>query len=233
MLYNDIVKTMEHKISNVLLSFLLCGAIMLVTGSAMAQKVYRWVDENGEVHYSQSLPPDFEDKTHDVLDEQGIVREEDKSLVPPPPPPKKEDDLMELPRDSSGMKRPKALYSEKEMKQRMDRFLMLRYDSEQEIIEAMEVEINQLEYDRRLLQKSRNSMYEAYRGQIKQAANRQRSGSEVDSTAIASIMELQTRLEANEHSLDGLKAREEEIRKTFNAELERYRYLVETWSEDA
>jgi cell fate (sporulation/competence/biofilm development) regulator YlbF (YheA/YmcA/DUF963 family) len=100
-------------------------------------------------------------------------------------------------------------------------------------VDAMTVEINQLEYDRRLLQKSRDSMYEAYRGQVKQAANRQRSGTEVDSEAITSIMDLQARLESNESSLDGLKAREEEITKTFNTELERYRYLVEKWSEDA
>ena len=104
---------MEPKISKPTLSIVLFSAVMLATGSAMAQKVYRWVHENGEVHYSQSLPPDFQDKTHDVLDEQGIVRESDKSLVPPPPPPKTEDDLMELPRDSSGMERPKALYTEK------------------------------------------------------------------------------------------------------------------------
>jgi hypothetical protein len=226
---------MEHKISKVIFSIMLLSAAVMATGSVMAQKVYRWVDENGEVHYTQSLPPDFQDKKHDVLDERGIVREEDKSLVPatPPPKPRTEDDPMELPRDSSGMERPKALYSEKEMQEKMDRFLMLRYDSEQEIVDAMTVEINQLEYDRRLLQKSRDSMYEAYRGQIKQAANRQRSGAEVDSEAIASIMGLQARLESNENSLDGLKAREDDITKVFNSELERYRHLVEKWSEDA
>jgi hypothetical protein len=125
--YNDIVKTMEHKISKVLFSFMLLSAAMVAEGGQKEQKVYRWVDENGEVHYTQSLPPDFQDKKHDVLDERGIVREADMSLVPTPPPPKikKEDDPMELPRDSSGMERPKALYSEKEMKEKMDRFLML------------------------------------------------------------------------------------------------------------
>jgi hypothetical protein len=226
---------MEHKFSKVIFSLMLFTAAIVVTGSVMAGKVYRWVDENGEVHYSESLPPDFQDKSHDVLDERGIVRAEDESLVPPPPPPKirTEDDPMELPRDSSGMERPKALFSEKEMQERMDRFLLLRYDSEQEIADSMEVEIKQLEYDRRLLQKSRDSMYEAYRGQIKQAANRQRSGSEVEPEAIKSIMGLQARLEINQGSLDSLNAREDGIRETFNAEIERYRYLIETWSEDA
>ena len=231
--YNDIVKIMEHRLSITIFSILLFFAVLLATASAVAGKVYRWVDENGEVHYSETLPPDFEDKTHDVLDEQGIIRSADESLVPPPPKPANEDEPKELPRDSSGMQRSKALYSEIEMQERMDRFLMLRYDSEQEIEDAMNVEIKQLEYDRRLLQKSRDSMSESYRGQVREAANQQRSGTEVKSEATSSFKDLQARLEDNTNLLAGLRDREENIRKSFETELERYRYLVETWSEDS
>lgn len=229
---------MEHKrnktwkVSLVFNLFILSAAI-LAADSAMAGKVYRWVDENGEVHYSETLPPDFEDKKHDELDDQGIVRAEDQSLVPPPPEPTVEEGFKELPRDSSGMQRPKALYSDEEMQERMDRFLLLRYSSEQEILDAMDVEIDQLEYDRTLLQASEESMKEAYRGQIKEAANRQRSGVEVDPEIINSIAGLQNRLAANERSLDGLEARETEIKATFGAELERYRYLIETWDKES
>jgi len=232
--YNDIVKTMEHKISKAVIAALLINATLVAAGPKGEQKVYRWVDENGEVHYTQSLPPDFQDKKHDVLNERGIVLEEGESLVPPPPKPKvEEEDLGELPRDSSGLRRPKPLYTEKKKKKKMDRFLLLRDDSEQEIEDAMTVEIKQLEYDRRLMQQSRDSTLQAYTGQIKQAANRQRSGTEVEQEDIASIMKLQTRLEVNDGDLAGLKARENDIRKNFGAELERYRYLIETWSENS
>lgn len=229
---------MEHKRNNtwkasLVFNLFILSAAILVADSAMAGKVYRWVDENGEVHYSETLPPDFEDKKHDELDDQGIVRAEDQSLVPPPPEPTVEEGFKELPRDSSGMQRPKALYSDEEMQERMDRFLLLRYSSEQEILDAMDVEINQLEYDRTLLQASEESMKEAYRGQIKEAANRQRSGVEVDPEIINSIAGLQNRLAANERSLDGLEARETEIKATFGAELERYRYLIETWDKES
>jgi hypothetical protein len=229
---------MEHKRNNtwkasLVFNLFILSAAILVADSAMAGKVYRWVDENGEVHYSETLPPDFEDKKHDELDDQGIVRAEDQSLVPPPPEPTVEEGFKELPRDSSGMKRPKALYSDEEMQERMDRFLLLRYSSEQEILDAMDVEIDQLEYDRTLLQASEESMKEAYRGQIKEAANRQRSGVEVDPEIINSIAGLQNRLAANERSLDGLEARETEIKATFGAELERYRYLIETWDKES
>jgi hypothetical protein len=232
--YNDIVKTMEHKPKSTLfLTLLFLSAAILAAGSALAAKVYRWVDENGEVHYSETLPPDFEDKKHDELDEQGIIRARDQSLVPPPPEPEPEPDVSELPRDASGMKRPDALYSETELQRRMDSFLLLRYDSVQEIMEAMTVEINQLEYDRILLQTSRESMSESYHGQIREAAIRQRSGVEVDPEIIESIANLQTRLETSGQSLAKLQAREDEITANFDAQLERYKYLINNQPEES
>jgi hypothetical protein len=200
----------------------------------MAAKVYRWVDENGNVHYSETLPPDFEDKSHDELDERGIVRSENQSLVPAPPPPKPvvEDELKELPRDSSGMKRPKALLSDREMQEQMDRFLLLKYESEGEIEEAMDVEIKQLEYDRLLLENSRKSMHDSYLEFVTQAGDMQRAGMEVDDEKVDSMDGLRGQLERNAESLAGLEARESKIREAFQKELDRYRYLIENWEEE-
>ena len=215
------------------ITFLLITGIFLAA-NASAAEVYRWVDENGEVHYSESLPPNFRDQGHDVLNERGIVLDEDQSLTPEPPEAVPEDEqLQDLPRDSSGMKRPKALYSEAEMQRRMDNFLMLRYDSQQEITDAMNIEIKQLEYDRRLLTTTRDSMQDAYRGQIKQAANRQRAGQQVDEKTAQEINELQTRLVENSHSLDTMETRELAIRAEFEKQLERYRFLEEEWAEES
>ena len=215
------------------ITFLLITGIFLAA-NASAAEVYRWVDENGEVHYSESLPPNFRDQGHDVLNERGIVLDEDQSLTPEPPEAVPEDEqLQDLPRDSSGMKRPKALYSEAEMQRRMDNFLMLRYDSQQEITDAMNIEIKQLEYDRRLLTTTRDSMQDAYRGQIKQAANRQRAGQQVDEKTAQEINKLQTRLVENSHSLDTMETRELAIRAEFEKQLERYRFLEEEWAEES
>jgi hypothetical protein len=200
---------------------------------AAAAEVYRWVDENGEVHYSESLPPDYQDRGHDVLNRDGLVIEEDQSLTPEPPPEvPPENAPQELPRDASGLPRPKALYSEAEMQQRMDTFLMLRYDSEQEIIDAMNVEIKQLNYDRRLLEGSRTSTESAYRGQVRVAAERQRAGLPVEAETAREIRKLRKSLATNSASLAGLQQREDSIRSDFEKQLERYRELVEAWSEE-
>jgi len=228
---------MEHKpeVPNTCLLpalVLLVGA--LIAGTLQAAEVYRWVDENGEVHYSESLPPDHKDQGHDVLNERGIMLDEDQSLTPPPPEEvPKEEDPQELPRDSSGLPRPKALYSEVELQNRMDNFLMLRYESEQEIIDAMNVEIKQLSYDRRLLETSRNSTNEAYRGQVRLAAEKQRSGQAVDAESIEMISNLQVKLAESTSLLDGLQQREDSIRSGFQKQLDRYRFLVDKYAEES
>lgn len=221
---------MEFKVKFQIVSLL--AATVLIAGQSYAAEVYRWVDENGEVHYSETLPPDFEDKGHDVLNRRGIVVDEDRKLTPEPPPPPSREDRKELPRDKSGLPRPKALYSEAELQRRMDNFLMLRYESEQEITDAMNVEIKQLAYDRRLLETTRDSMQDAYRGHIREAANHQRSGQTVGDDAFKQIDRLRSSLAQNSAELFSLIEREKSIRAEFESQLQRYRYLLEEWAEE-
>ena len=216
------------------------AALVLLGGSALAQKktVYRWVDEDGNVHYTESLPPERGDAGHDVLNDQGLVVDENQRLTPQKTEDQKSEEEIkaeeaaELPRDSSGLPRPKPLYTEAEKQQRMDNFLMLRYESEQEITDAMDVEIKQLNYDRRLIEGSQASIMEAWRGEIHEAANRQRAGQSVDDGVQKKITRLQSELAQNNRELDALTAREEKIRADFQAQLERYRFLLEKYAEE-
>lgn len=226
---------MEHRIKHCL--FAACCLVLLGT-PVLAEQVYRWVDEDGNVHYTESLPPGYKDTGHDVLNERGIVVDENQKLTPQREPEKRDEEQIkaeeagELPRDSSGLPRPKPLYTEEQKQRKMDNFLMLRYDSEQEITEAMNVEIKQLNYDRRLLEGSRQSMVESWRGQIREAGDKQRAGQSVSDEDVRQMYSLQTRLAENGRSLAALTAREESIREEFNSQLERYRALVEQYAED-
>lgn len=223
---------MELKPRTLITAF--CALGLLLASTPVSAKVYRWVDENGEVHYSESLPPDFKDKGHDVLNERGIVTDEDLTLTPPPveevP---EEEQLKELPRDSSGMVRPKQLYSDAEMQRRMDNFLMLRYSSQQEIEDAMNVEIKQLNYDRRLLTTTRASMEQSFKGEIREAANKQRAGQQVADKTSVEIQNLQQKLAQNHQSISLLDLREQEIRNEFQKQLDRYRFLEEQWADES
>lgn len=218
------------------MAVLLAG--LFIGGTAQAEKVYRWVDEDGNVHYTETLPPDHKDTGHDVLNERGIVLDEGLKLTPEVKEEAKSEEQVkaeeagELPRDASGLPRPKPLYTEAEKQQRMDNFLMLRYESEQEIIDAMNVEIKQLNYDRRLVEGSHNSMLEAYRGLIRVAADKQRAGQQVNETDTREMSDLRSRIASNGRSLSKLDDREQSIRQEFQVQLDRYRALVEKYAED-
>jgi len=210
-----------------ILSLLFLATGLVLAGSAHAE-VYKWVDENGEVHYSETLPPDFQDKKADVLNSEGVTQQKDLSLVPPPPPPPpppgaKKTGPVELPRDSSGQKRATPLYTPEQVKQQQEALVLLRYDSEQEILDAMEVEIKQLGYDEALVTGSRSSLMDAYRGNIREAADRQRAGLPVEPELIAGIDGLKQKLAANWATLATFKVREGDIRNKFNGELATYR----------
>ena len=39
---------------------------------ASAQKLYRWVDKDGVVHYTDSVPPEYAELDRDILNKQGV-----------------------------------------------------------------------------------------------------------------------------------------------------------------
>ena len=195
-----------------------------------SNRVYRWVDENGDVHYTETLPPDYEGETHDELSHDGIVRDEDVSRRPPPP----ENPEPALSKEEEEKNRQKTLeqMAAEQKQEQLDRLLLLRYQSEAELLEARDVEVNQLKYDERLLTATQESLSTTLRSNIVLAGHRQRAGMEVTPETMNQIASIRSRLQANERSLQGLKVREEEVREKFEEQLERYREMVELYSEE-
>ncbi|NEX18826.1 DUF4124 domain-containing protein [Thiorhodococcus mannitoliphagus] len=56
-------------------------AVTIALGHAQAQQLYRWVDDNGEVQYTDKIPPSQADKARARISEEGVQVEE----VPPAP----------------------------------------------------------------------------------------------------------------------------------------------------
>jgi predicted RNase H-like nuclease (RuvC/YqgF family) len=47
-------------------------AILAWSAPLEAQKVYRWVDENGVVHFGDAIPPEYSTQRHEVVDGRGV-----------------------------------------------------------------------------------------------------------------------------------------------------------------
>lgn len=189
---------------------------------AAAEYVYRWTDDEGKVHYTVTLPPEAADRPYDILSSQGVVI---KSVSDPTKP-------QEKPAVEEKPSGPAPLYTEREKQTIGDRLLLLKYHSEQEILDAMELEIDHLKYDERLLKAGHDSAMNSLAQQIRSAANKQRAGKPITAEQHNEIRQLQTRIVTNRTANADLNLRKDQIRETFNAELNRYRELRVLLSEE-
>ena len=194
-------------------SIMVLFAILYLTPVASEEKVYRWVDEHGEVHFSRTLPPEYAHKPHQILNKAGVVIERIDDPLAKPEPVEKVDKKLE------------PLFTEDEVRIRTDRLLVLRYHSEEDILNAMELQVAQLDYDARIIGKAQNSVMKALTAEVHIVANRQRAGLPAEPKLEKNINSLRRRLLNSERSLAQLTLREDKIRISFARELKRYRFL--------
>ena len=74
LLFGKAVSMTEKKLRLALLAGIICLTIG-GANAAYAQKLYRWVDENGEVHYGDRVPPEEVKLKRDVLNKYGVPLE--------------------------------------------------------------------------------------------------------------------------------------------------------------
>lgn len=199
---------------------LILAAGLFAAPLALAQNLYRWVDEEGKVHFTTTLPPEAADRPYDIYSASGILLErvaDPRALL---------QQQREEAQAAGAVKKPKPLYSEEEKQNIADRLLLLKYRSEEEIAEAMNLELDHLKYDERIIEASQKSLENSLAEQVRAAANRQRAGLPIEETQERDIDVLRKRLRDNEESIAGLVARKQKIREDFDSELMRYRRLT-------
>lgn len=105
-----------------MLMTLIAAAMLSVTGPARAA-MYKWVDDKGIVHYTDTLPPEAVDRARTELNKQGIpVKQTEKALTP--------EQRRAIEQDAQ---RQKELARQQEDLARRDRALLSSYTSEAEI----------------------------------------------------------------------------------------------------
>ena len=182
----------------------------LPASSAWAVDTYRWVDpETGKWEYAPTPPGDPDQ--HYVLKREGriIDRYAGSERLEPP------DSEFEAERAAA------------EAKAKADALLLVQFKQIGEIDIAMEVELDKLRYDYRLLDGTYASLEKSLFEQIQVAANRQRAGLEVATHELEQIESLRGRMHANRLARVELSERESRIRARFDLKKDRYRELLQ------
>ena len=193
---------------------LVVAGMLCLAASPLSAETYRWKDKDGKVHYGAAVPPEYADQPYDVLNCAGIVIEHVEDTSVP-----------EEVRAEQKIQERAPLISAEERERQADRLLVIQYRSEEEILEALELEIAQLGYDSRLVNQSYESTSMALRQQIREAANQQRANQPIGPEQQQGIDKLYARMASDDKKRLAIKRREDRIRERYQRDLERYRYL--------
>jgi hypothetical protein len=193
----------------------LITGILSLSAVSVSAETYRWKDKDGKVHYGVTIPAEYAEQPYDILNSTGIVIEhiEDTSIP---------QDVIE---EKKVLTR-QPLISEEERRIQSDRLLVIQYESEEDIINALGLEIDQLGYDSMLIDQSYESTSTSVRNQIRQAADQQRAGQEISADQQKEIASLYKRRARDERRRSAIQHREEDIRARFQEDLDRYRALT-------
>lgn len=82
--YSHVTRLLKHRnraVAYMLKMFAALGLGLTLSFPATAA-LYKWVDDNGTTHYGQTIPPEYADKDHEVLNKSGRVIETQEVMTP-------------------------------------------------------------------------------------------------------------------------------------------------------
>lgn len=71
----------SHRLGLAALLLALCAGAAEAQTAKEKTKLYRWVDKDGQVHYSDSVPPEHAEQDRDILNRQGVPVAREQGLV--------------------------------------------------------------------------------------------------------------------------------------------------------
>lgn len=190
--------------------------LLLAAAAAQAQSVYRWVDDKGETHYGQSVPPEYKDYGYVRLGPNGTVRERVEPKLTP-------EQIAERRRQRAEQARRDAAAHKQQVQ---DRMLLVTYNNEQEIHDAFEAQRAGIESQRVSTRMALDLVETRFEKLISRAAQRNRAGQIVPAQLQEQIDETRGELRALRGDLARLDEREAQARERTASRLKRYRQLT-------
>lgn len=203
--------------------FLSALLLAVLLHPANAAKLYRWVDENGKVHYSDQVPPEHARQGRDELNEQGITVDSVESAPSP--------EQMEAARAQARKEAEER--KELEEQRRRDRLLLNSYTSVADIERAREKEIAAVQSTVDMTRAAQESQRRQIAKLVHRAAELERSGNPVPDELLADMERVRGKIQERTDYIEGKRAEQARIYADFEQDLERYRELTEEEEEDA
>lgn len=193
--------------------------ILLTTSTGLvAQDVYKWVDEKGEVHYSQTLPPERAGEAHDRLTADGLVAERVDRV-------RTADELAEL-QVQREQQREQA--EQERIQAQQDRLFLAAYPTEEDVRRTIETRRETVMSERKSVESLIEQSRARFVATVQQAAELERTGKPVPDYLVERIDEARAGIRELTRRLDEIDKRLETLDEELVSELARHRRLTDS-----
>lgn len=189
--------------------------LLLASSTAQAGNIKCWTNNEGVRECGNVVPPEYAQKGHEVLNQQGVTI--DKVERAPTP-----EELAEAKRRAAIQAREDQLRKEQENR---DRVLLHTFSNEDEMIMARNGKITALQTEIRLTRKSMANTQERLDKLRKRAANLERAGKPVPQKLAKDIELAQQQVDEYRTFITTKEKEAKRINAQFDADMERYKLL--------
>ena len=192
------------------------AAVASVAFASEHERVYRWVDEDGQTHYGDSIPPEYSDLPKQVLNEHAVTVERLEGR-------KTEEQL-------AAEAKARELEMQKELQLRADKALLATYLSVEEIIMHRDRRIELFQAQSRVTELYLRNL-ERRLEKLKREAAKYRPYSEnpdaplVGEDLVADINETQETIARHQKNLLKFQADEQQMVTRFEGDINRFKSL--------
>jgi hypothetical protein len=187
----------------------------LLYGPMAAAGMYKWVDDQGEIHYGNSVPPEFSNKERRELNERGrTIKLYDAARTP--------EEIAEAERLESIRLEQEKLAAEKA---RHDHVLLSTYSSEDDMLKTRDGKLSAVEGLIQLTKRRITSMNRRIKQLTEDAADYERSGKPVPDVLTRQIENIRTQTAENKSFILIKEQEQDEINAQFQKDILRFREL--------
>lgn len=193
---------------------------LLAAVPAQAAKLYKWVDENGNVHYSDKVPPEQAKQAREELNEQGVtVQQVERALT-----------AEELAARKAEEKAAAEAAAELAAQRERDRTLLDSYASEDDITRSYQQRVDLLDQTIEARKVEIGLREKNLADLVARAADTERSGRAVPEVLQTMIRDERTEIERQRADIVRREGERVQADKDYKADLARYREVASRYA---
>jgi chromosome segregation ATPase len=196
--------------------YLLLVPALLLSGNALGERLYKWVDADGQVHYSNRLPPEAAKRERRIINDQGRTLKVYRA-------PLTAEEKAEQKRVEELEKKKRELAEKRAIH---DRSLLDTYSNTDDMYAAMERKLSSVESLIKLTNSRINSLQNRLLELTEEAAGYERSGKQLPEKLQRHITNLRDHITHNKAFAEDKKLELADIRVQFESDIRRFTELT-------